>query len=177
MNSEGEMLWERYYYTDSINYFDQFGNDYISGGQFFDVEELENGDLVVVGEKHIRKQEEDGSWIKEEDLWLLRLNSDGCIGDYCGEDSKTTITSTNEEELEQEAFTIYPNPASTEITISTANDKEVSIYTINGAKLKSLKLSNGENIIDISDLVPGIYVLRSFSSKLNSIISNTIVKL
>ena len=162
MSSEGEMLWERYYYTPDNIIVDNFGNNRVSGGVFIDVEELENGDLAVVGEKHIRSQNPDGTLSKEEDMWLLRLNADGCIGDYCGEDRKTMITTTEEVVEEEALFTIYPNPSSNEITIEAMNDQEITIVSSTGIIEMQMSISAGSQNIDISDLPIGIYFIRSF---------------
>ena len=163
MSSEGEMLWERYYYTPDNIIVDNFGNNRVSGGVFIDVEELENGDLAVVGEKHIRSQNPDGTLLKEEDLWLLRLNADGCNGDYCGESRYTMTTSTEEEIINEESFTIFPNPSSVEITIESNKSIELEIVSSMGELQRKLTINEGKNTVDISRLPSGIYFVRSYS--------------
>lgn len=163
MSSEGEMLWERYYYTDSIDYYGSEGKERISGGIFHDVEELENGDLAVVGEKHTRTQREDGSWYTEEDLWFLRLDAHGCKGDYCRENRNTTIiASTNEEDV-KEGISINPNPVEHLGKVVVKENMALTLWSSDGIRKGSYDLQGGENVLDVSHLAPGIYFCSGYS--------------
>lgn len=59
-------------------------------------------------------------------------------------------------------FQIYPNPATDKIFIDFAERKEykLQVYNLIGESTLQSDLTNGENIIDISSLSPGIYMLR-----------------
>lgn len=55
---------------------------------------------------------------------------------------------------------IYPNPSSTSINLTTPNDfVKISIININGITVMNLKYNVGE-IIDISELPAGVYVIK-----------------
>jgi arylsulfatase A-like enzyme len=55
---------------------------------------------------------------------------------------------------------IYPNPASRNVTISNSNTiKNISIYTINGAKVRDIYPDVKSKQLDISHLTSGIYLI------------------
>ena len=66
------------------------------------------------------------------------------------------VTEIKEEE-KSNSFSIYPNPANKSITIEGRVSSITSIYTLNG----QLITTSSENIIDISKLAPGQYLLIS----------------
>jgi hypothetical protein len=62
-------------------------------------------------------------------------------------------------EVENQQLTIYPNPAKDVLRIENiADNQEVSIYSINGALLKKVIVSDDAEI-NISELRPGMYVI------------------
>jgi hypothetical protein len=59
---------------------------------------------------------------------------------------------------------VYPNPASNHITIELMDadiQGEVTIYTIQGKQMKSVRITQSTQNIDVSDLMPGIYLVTS----------------
>jgi hypothetical protein len=60
-------------------------------------------------------------------------------------------------------FTLFPNPAKDEIYISLSVMDQVSLFSINGKKMKvSLKKINNNQVrIDTSSLQAGMYVVRA----------------
>jgi len=64
----------------------------------------------------------------------------------------------------QSAVNIYPNPASTTITISTPTtpDKNttLTIYNLNGQALLSRQITEQQTVVDVSGLSQGIYFVR-----------------
>jgi len=67
-------------------------------------------------------------------------------------------------------FTIYPNPATNKISITTPGNSQgetqISIFSINGAKTGTYKFSNTDKFeIDISQLAKGIYLLQLQSAE------------
>jgi len=70
----------------------------------------------------------------------------------------TEILSSNQEMVSESAIRIHPNPASNEIIVSGSNlfDSYI-IYSADGRKWKEGKLTE---IIDVSDLTGGLYILR-----------------
>ena len=65
----------------------------------------------------------------------------------------------NVEEIDNQQFVIYPNPAKDVLRISgIAENQEVTIYTINGDVMMKLIASEGCEI-NISDLRTGLYII------------------
>ena len=65
-------------------------------------------------------------------------------------------TPTGVEEIENTSTTIYPNPATNVINVSTNEPVQlVEIYSINGALVKTVKTKT----VDVSDLVKGMYII------------------
>lgn len=67
-----------------------------------------------------------------------------------------------EDELKVQ-ITVHPNPASDYLLVNTFREGEISIYTINGALIKTERIEKGENRIDTSTLPKSLYVIRSTS--------------
>lgn len=61
------------------------------------------------------------------------------------------------------AFTIYPNPANTTISINGATGR-VNIYSISGQKVKEIN-THPSSSVDISGLEPGIYFVKCENPK------------
>ena len=61
-------------------------------------------------------------------------------------------------------LTVYPNPSSTTITISTPttpdNNTFLTIYNINGQQLLKRQITEQETVLDVSGLPKGIYFVR-----------------
>src|SRR5690606_31068830 len=57
---------------------------------------------------------------------------------------------------------VYPNPATSSINISSTWQQpfEIVIYSMTGAKLRTIKVSSGQQSVDISDLSKGTYFLK-----------------
>ena len=78
-----------------------------------------------------------------------------------------------EEEAEGKGFSIHPNPASGNITItfpfSGPETIQQKFYSIDGksTRIRTLTLDEGNDQIDISlqDLPPALYTIELFSSK------------
>jgi hypothetical protein len=79
---------------------------------------------------------------------------------------------------------IYPNPArdnfNLELTTSVASEMSMTIYSMNGAtvRTKNIQLSEGNNVIneDISSLANGIYFVRFNNPTNNEIITKKLIK-
>jgi endonuclease I/chitodextrinase len=74
-----------------------------------------------------------------------------------------------------ETFKMYPNPVSgNKIYFKVSDDMAIKIYTILGELVKSSKITNTKNNIDVSDLSKGIYLLKIASQ--NQIITKKLIK-
>lgn len=77
---------------------------------------------------------------------------------------RTVIMST--EDISQNIFTVYPNPASSELAIllKTAQKARASLYTITGTEVGNYTLQATENTIDVSAIAEGVYILTIISN-------------
>ena len=67
-------------------------------------------------------------------------------------------------------FSIFPNPATKNITINipqkaTSDSYRIEITSIEGQIIKTLSNNNTETTIDVSDLSPGVYIIKAQSNK------------
>lgn len=58
---------------------------------------------------------------------------------------------------------VFPNPAKNVITIESKQNIEIEIYSIEGQKIKSVKLINNKTDIDVLDLASGVYILNALT--------------
>lgn len=64
----------------------------------------------------------------------------------------------NDDEIENQQFAIYPNPAKDLIHVVTPHATSVQIYTIDGKIVKSVEVSE-DATINISDMNSGLYII------------------
>ncbi len=69
-------------------------------------------------------------------------------------------TDGEEDMMAVKSFSIYPNPAGNNVTITTEEDGTYAIYGITGNLVKNGNIIKGENSILTSGLSPGYYVVR-----------------
>jgi len=60
---------------------------------------------------------------------------------------------------------IFPNPVENEFSIHLNGEAVLEIFSLNGAKLSSQTLSEGNHLIDVSDLKKGVYVICLLSNQ------------
>ena len=144
MSSTGEMLWNRHYQHGEFYAQD---NDHI----FKDLIELDNGDLLILGDITPPG--------KESEIWLVKLDENGCLGDNdCGDE--IVLAEENLPEINHNIM-VYPNPASYTMTISGLPEGKYTYRILNtqGQLVRSNALQN-EDIIDVSDLPSGMYFIE-----------------
>lgn len=168
MNQEGEVLWER-------TIADLRLRDYIPFGQeIFGGVELENGDLVFTGS--IQDTFPNGvPFINNPNVWLLRLDSDGCLVPDCGnlqiilEDSIYTSIIALPPLVAENKIELFPNPVSDVLNVQLSQNlnffwlKEeipVEIFDVTGQKIFSKMIHDLPTEIDVRSLSAGIYFLR-----------------
>jgi beta-glucanase (GH16 family) len=64
-----------------------------------------------------------------------------------------------EQQTKEEAITLFPNPANTQLTIRRNNNTTATVvmYSMVGQAIESFVLSDAETTLDISSLNPGVY--------------------
>lgn len=97
-------------------------------------------------------------------------------GDNAYNDSKSTIVlikfnnpNTSVNNIADSKFSIYPNPASTDINFKFDGESavnRVSFYDAIGRLCKSIEIHSSEESVDVSDLSRGVYVVKATSGKL-----------
>lgn len=75
-----------------------------------------------------------------------------------------TVLGTDISEIEDNTFSVYPNPAKKDLTINTESDGKLEIVDTISRVQASFMLTKGINILDISSLNTGTYLVQ-FSSK------------
>jgi secreted PhoX family phosphatase len=84
--------------------------------------------------------------------------------DTTGQGSVTDITGVSEQ-ASQVTFSLYPNPATREITLNRTTD--IAIYSSTGQRIK---VARNTNIVDVSDLKAGTYLILEKSGETQRLI-------
>ena len=94
------------------------------------------------------------------DTQLLFFDGNETVSVNLSEIRKAYFTAPQDvNEIENQQFSIYPNPAKDVLRINNISDnQEVRIYSINGAIIKKSVVSENAEI-NISDLNAGIYII------------------
>lgn len=89
------------------------------------------------------------------------INGDSVSGKYVTVSQEALSV----EDVHENYFSVYPNPAKDKVRITLkSTDLQVSIINIfdhQGRKIKSVKADHSPVMIDVSDLAPGMYFIRS----------------
>jgi hypothetical protein len=151
LSLDGELLWQRRYQHAT--------EGFIVFNYLVDVIELDEGGYIAVGG---RNDVETG-----ENLWVIRLDEDGCLEEDCGADN---VSEYDAKVLN--TFNVFPNPASDKLLISKKDgvldsvilDKsfKIVITDMTGRNIIYADWNDGEDsfTIDIHDLNTGNYLLK-----------------
>ena len=147
MNSNGDTLWQRVF--SSINIPDITSDN----ATLFDIKPSQDG-FIILGNAY-RK----GVSPIDQDVWLLKVDSMGCLYQNC-----ITPTGVDVEEKEIQELIIYPNPASNKIAIrSNSNYNHYYIFNLYGQPILEGDLQANE--INISELSKGLFILKLANDK------------
>lgn len=72
---------------------------------------------------------------------------------------EVTILATSEA-LEIQSFSLYPNPASSVLTITGSTNQKLEIYSLTGNRIHSTLLVNESTAIDVSRWQKGVYLVK-----------------
>jgi hypothetical protein len=78
--------------------------------------------------------------------------------DYDGQYEYSRIVSVTHQTDE---FHLYPNPTSDKVIISAPHEATLNVYNQLGMQVKTVKLGEGENEVDMAEMKSGIYVFRT----------------
>jgi len=77
--------------------------------------------------------------------------------------------------LESDAISVYPNPASTEINIEGENISLVSLYDITGRCVSETEVQSGIHIINVANLANGTYIAKIISANGNCTMKKVLI--
>ena len=76
-----------------------------------------------------------------------------------------TFTATNGiGDINSDSWSIYPNPATTAVTVGGVEQATVTINDITGRIIATHNVADGDNSIDVSHLAAGTYFVRITSN-------------
>ncbi len=158
LSPDGELLWSRKYINIASDY--EFDSSKEDGG-LLQVLELPDGDIMAVG-ANTDTLLQDGDVYQDYDVWLLRVDSDGCLEPDCeGYDQIiTSIIDLPELDLNLQ-FSIFPNPVSDLVKLRLDEycaSCSYSLYSPSGQRMHHIPaLSAIQYSIDVSSYAPGWY--------------------
>ena len=143
-SAENELLWSHKYYHRIDG--DHYPSDVIrtsDGGYLF------SGVTNSTGPQNTQ------------DAWLIKVDSNGCLDPL-----NCTPLSTSEWSMDEDPVRVYPNPAGSEIQFKqqSLGDKTWSILCMSATGEiiyeKPIQAQSGQIHLDISGLIPGLYLFR-----------------
>jgi hypothetical protein len=143
VDKNGNKQWEHFY---------QYGNSFFN--EFRDAQQTYDGGYIVCGGT-LNDQ-------NNQDIWLVKLDSNGCLVPGCVINTGTIETSGSELQLE-----IFPNPAAAQTHIvyhlpPATKQASLKMFDVSGKEILSLVLQKNEQAItiDLSHYAEGMYLLR-----------------
>ena len=154
IDQDGEILWTRFFQPKLA---DGTGRESV----FKDCKELPDGRILCIGESN---NPENGVFVGDE-IWLLMLDSEGCLEPGCG--TEVIITSTSST-LPTQTGRIYPNPVSNILQIA---DVSFDSYVISDIMGRQVQAGSFSTEVNLSSAMPkGMYILQLIEdNKLKSV--------
>jgi len=149
----GDSIWYHTYMQDSLSL-----NSF-----FYDIESTIDNGFVICGSADAPVDQQ---------YWIIKTDSMGCYNSTCKFEDVTRVN----EIKESETITIYPNPATNEIMLTTNQQlKTIHIYNVLGEEvLKLERIANSQKAIDISTWNAGVYFVEVETEK--GIVRKKVVK-
>ncbi len=154
INSEGDSLWYReyYYYPEGPDY----GSNYL-----YDVSQAEDGGFIAVGQSFTFYPPNN-----TQKMWALKVDSVGCEISGCWVGIDEASQNPGPDILATGELSIWPNPAQDWVSLrfleNIPDEKaELRIYNLIGKQIlnKSIFIQNSSASLNISGLIPGIYIV------------------
>jgi hypothetical protein len=96
---------------------------------------------------------------------------------YIGQDNRILYSKAEPVSLSGEVeFKFYPNPVDKLFIIRTAHMLDIQVIDANGTVRLSKRLQSGIQVVNISSLERGVYVLRVADKESNRVVSNQLLK-
>ncbi|MGB0404165.1 MAG: T9SS type A sorting domain-containing protein, partial [Salibacteraceae bacterium] len=154
IDSAGNKLWQRSYEHPSAIY-DSLQPAPYNG--LHDIKPTKDDGFVATGQLYPTYGGTHG--------WLLKLDSMGCLTPGCDTIKDSNDVSVKNEQANQQAINVFPNPASQAVTVNFtgySKNKKLSLKVISLQGTEMLtKTSTSKNgfTIDVSDVANGLYLL------------------
>lgn len=118
-----------------------------------------------------------GLWVKPDITTSYVVELDLC-GNVTRDTVKVTVDHTNVNAVMRQFgnVVVYPNPASNNFTIEHAEGGELVICDVVGHRLDKLTVTNGKEVVDISHLPKGVYVVQVVDAATGYRVARRIVK-
>ncbi|MFK7908887.1 MAG: T9SS type A sorting domain-containing protein [Chitinophagales bacterium] len=154
LSAEGELLWERQYFPENKGLLPRLT----------DLMETHDGGVALTG---LYSYRENG--ITRNDIWLLKLDQDGCIESGCEDDYLIlgdTVVGIEDVENGEAFFEVYPNPNNGQANfymqkgLLLKGNAQVQILDINGRLLQEYDCHKDNRVlsIDTQSLENGLYI-------------------
>lgn len=91
---------------------------------------------------------------------LTVTTADGCTDTYCFD---VFVSDVGLDELSAHYFETYPNPANSELIVVSSWNATLTyeLISANGSLISTGELKNGKNTLQVGNLEPGIYMIRT----------------
>lgn len=154
LSSDGNLLWIRNYILKNSIEPQILGSIRLSG--LISLQELDDESIIAVGtaDQPLSPQQ-----INTE-VWLLRVNSEGCLQQGCADTSIVVNTNDYKGSSNNAPVNVFPNPSRYTLNIDIPyNQFQVRIISTSG-KLEQTNFNTKE--INIDHLLSGVYILQIF---------------
>ena len=84
------------------------------------------------------------------------------------------VTNDVEENVAQQLASVYPNPASSQVTLEGENLNSVAIYNVAGQLVRIVKLNNMVNTIDMN-VEAGVYFFSIYDNAGNNSVQRVVI--
>jgi len=149
LDKDGNFLWE-HLYKYCISQFNYFA----------DFQQLPDGGFIVSGSTD--GCDSTGTQMTNQDLWLVRIDSNGCLVPGC-------ITNAGTIETGRSYLNLYPNPAQDELHIAwwmnSSQKVELIIYNLLGQQVVRNEITSNNEEVNIGALANGFYILQISNGK------------
>ena len=160
VSSTGQLIWERTLIDNRNIAFDKQPL-----ASFFDIKELNDGSLVLGGRQLKCHENNQGQVIQDVDAWLVRTDSNGCLGNPCNFYNDVTTGVESDIINVSRSVNLYPNPTSDAITVELTDVEHgishIEYYNSVGNLFYHKPWTTGlkNHVLDIQHLQPGHYWL------------------
>lgn len=113
----------------------------------FNAHEVHNGDFVKWGDPNSGTSIGTDEWGMDILVWTTTV-------------TPVSVNSTGISETSMIIESIWPNPTSAIVNVSVNREAKAALYDLSGRCLGNYTLSEGSNIIDLSNFTAGVYMLR-----------------